>query len=538
MEKGVSKFSVSSRTGLLLLILVLASVAVYSVCLFNGFVWDDQQIVVNNPLNRDFANIGKVFTSPDANFADGPTSYYRPLNRISYMVDYFLFGLNPVGYHAVNLFFHIVCVCLVYAFCTFLFADPYISFVTALLFAVHPVNAEPVNAVFARNNILAGMFAIGSLLMYIRAQKEGRKRLRYFSVTLFFLGLLCKEPVAMVVAVAMYYDYRQSASFRDFMRTRAWRLWPFLMATGVYLVLRIVSLHGGGVGEAKLSLGKRLLQNIYILPKYLQTVLLPVNINAYYTVPADYLRQWWLYGVWAAIVVAVFMLLRRRSFPTDFGLFWFAVNYIPISNIVPIPSAALADRYLYLPAIGLWLIMADLFIAVLARKRFRFIATVAGLLIIVMWGSLAFVRSFDWKNDIALFSSMVKIDPASVYGWYNLGGAYAGAGEIQLAEKAWRKTISLEPKYSKALNQLGTAVLMQNRPDDAERFYLQAIQADPNNSEAHYNLAMLLEERQMPREALLHYELFLMRVPLEHQHLVPEVRAAVKRLKGMVPDNP
>ncbi len=154
-------------------ILLLAVVLAYANTPFNGFVWDDHQIIINNQVNRDLKNIYQIFTSADVAFSDDKTPYFRPLNRFTYMLDYRLFELNPFWYHLENIFIHLAnALLLFYLLSREVFKRVIPAAIAALLFAVHPANAEAVNFISGRNNVLAVFFVLLSLIFYLRGERN------------------------------------------------------------------------------------------------------------------------------------------------------------------------------------------------------------------------------------------------------------------------------------------------------------------------------------------------------------------------------
>ena len=139
-------------------------------------------------------------------------------------------------------------------------------------------------------------------------------------------------------------------------------------------------------------------------------------------------------------------------------------------------------------------------------------------------------RNTDWKNDLSLFGSVVRSQPDSVFGHYNLGCAFRESGDLISAKREWERTLDIDPNNSQALNQLGSVYYISNFPVKARDYFTKAIQMNPGNSEAHYNLAITLEKLNEPDEALAHYKMFLTKVPPEYYAVVPEVKTRINTL--------
>ncbi len=516
-----------------LLFLALVVFIGYGNSLHNGFVWDDQQIIVNNPVNRSLTNIVQVFTSPDVLYTDDIAAYYRPLNRLSYLVDYALFGLQPAGYHLVNLLIHLADVLLLYLLGMRLFRERTPAFVAALIFAVHPINTEAVDFFSGRNNLLATLCVLATLLLYLRGRESGRRSQYLLAGVALFCGLLCKEIALMVLPMLFVCHAEPFGDAALPWRERLRSLAPAVAAVPIYVAMRLAVLpalveptrQGSGIWA-------RLAQDLYIVPTYLSRICWPAGLQAYYTVPALRGAQWLVpAAIWLALAAGLFVVLRYGDAAERFCLVWIGVNFIPVSNIVPIPSAPLAERYLYLPAVGFWLMAGCLYRRIAASGSRRTAALVAVLLLGVIYGSLTRQRNRDWHDDISFFSALVRVDPASTYGYYNLGGAYRTSGDLARAREEWQRTVELDPHHSLALNQLGNVSFFQGRLAEAEEYYQRAVRENPDNAEAHYNLANLLEQLGRASEALPHYEAFLRRVPPEYGPMVPEVTARVEELR-------
>jgi protein O-mannosyl-transferase len=519
---------------LLLLLLAGLTIGVYSVTLANGFVWDDDYIIVNNPATRTLSGISDLVFSPDV-----VKPYYRPLNRASYLLDYRLFGMNPMGFHAVNLLIHLGNVLLFFLLGQRLFNDHRPAFLAAVVFAVHPVNCEAVNFISGRNNLLSLFFVLAAFLLFLRAKEGAGWSWLALSATAFFCGLLSKETSLVLIAfIALYSWYPPSGTGRGEWRGKLAALLPYLGCTALYLLLRHQAL-GGMVGSSAITDGlpQRLLHNLYIIPRYLALILFPGDLTIFHELPKTGLSALpWLFPAWGAILVTLWLLLRKKSAVVLFGVLWAAFSYLPIANIVPIPSFPMAERYLYFPALGLWLIAGECawrFSAPGVRYE-KVKRTVVGVIVIVLAG-VTVTRSLDWKDDVSLFKSAIRAAPLSPRGYYNLGCAYQTLGNLTAAQWEWELALRVDPGYADALAQMGTLAAVRGDLGLAERDYLAALRAKPKSPMVHYNLGMLYEEKGETDRALEQYELFLADVPIEYGAYVPEAERKMALLRAKAP---
>ena len=535
--------AISSRRELWvpLLILTVVTLAVYSASLFNGFVMDDEVIIVNNPQTLSLANVPDVLLAPDV-----VKPYYRPLNRATYLFDYQLAGMNPSWYHGVNIAIHLGSVILLYLLSRRLLGNRYGAFAAALLFTVHPVNSEAVNFISARNTLLALFFSLASLLAYMRARERGVK-IPLGSALLLFCGLMSKETAFMMTAVIFPATFipLQEREERLSWKGRIIFLSPYLAMTLIYFVMRAYSLQGiVGTGVPADGMLGRIALNYHIIPQYLGLLLIPADLTLFHKVPQGGLfTPPWHMPAMLVLLSLIWVVVKSRNRAALFGLAWLVINYVPISNIVPIPSEQLQERFLYMPAIGFFLVVGALFTSIHSREKYHRALLAVSLVVAIAFAAVTMQRNLDWRSNLALFSSGATNDPYSPGAHYNLGTAYMEIGQLQNALHEWEKTLSLDPSYADALTQMGTYAAIRGDLRLAERYYLSALQApqgetDPDKSMAHFNLGKLYEKWRQPQKALGHYRRFLETVPITYLEYRGEAEKRIALLKQSIPGGP
>lgn len=533
---------VRKRTLLSFLLIALVTGSVYSLSLFNGFVLDDESIIVSNPTTRQLSAIREVLFSPDV-----IKPYYRPLNRASYLIDYQLFGMDPGWFHAVNILIHLMNAMLLYLVACRLLADRGAALLVALLFAVHPANSEAVNFISARNTLLALCFSLASLLAFLKAREKG-VRWPVLSALLFLCGLLSKETAFMLIAViALSTLFPSPGSVGKTLRDKLFSLFPYLPALAVYFAMRSYSLQGGaGAAVPVDGLLSRLAMNYHIIPQYVRLLLFPDDLTVFHTVPSgNVLSPPWFLPVWVVLIVSVCLILRWRNKAAMFGLAWCALNYLPISNIVPIPSDPITERFLYMPAVGFFIVLGAIIAHLNAGVRTKLAAVMAvAVIIMALCASVTIQRNREWKDDYSLFLSGVKNDPASAEAHYSLGTALLqDRGDIEAARREWEAALSIDPRNSDALIQMGTCSAIKGDLRTAEEFYNAALLAppgktDPDKSMAHFNLGKIYDKQQRPADALKQYDLFLKFVALRYAEFKPFAEQRAAHLRAVIsPDN-
>lgn len=488
------------------LLLAAVALAAHGVGLAGGFVWDDQMIITENPLTRDFSKLGQVLLSVDQ-FAP----YYRPLCRASYLVDFQLWGMRPLGFHAVNLALAVGCVLAFHALARRLFTGGAPALLAGLLLAVHPLAVEAVAFVSARNNLLALLFAFVALSWFIDAERADRPALAWRSGAAFMLGLLSKEPALMALPVMGAWVLLPSLRARP-PALRALRLLaPHLLAVAVWFALRTYAASGAPVAEPEPggtpSLLARLALNAQSIPTYLGLFLFPRDLTIFHALPPA--PPAWLPPAWLAIAAALGLLLWKRTVPSTVGLLWFAANLAPIANLVPLPtSTPIAERYFLFSAVGLLLVAADLLGRLWERAPRAPVAAGVALLLLALAGRTV-ARTLDWHDDVALATSAVALDPRATTPRFNLGVALMERGDLPAARAAWEELLRISPRHADSMLQLGTLAATTGDLATAERWFRRALELDSRMPEGWFNLGKLCEKTARPAEALGAYGRYL-----------------------------
>jgi tetratricopeptide (TPR) repeat protein len=205
------------------------------------------------------------------------------------------------------------------------------------------------------------------------------------------------------------------------------------------------------------------------------------------------------------------LFTRGRSGATLFGIFWLIAFWIPVSGIIPFPSAPLADRYLYIPAIGLWIILADQVVRMMPSSSMHHrYGTLAFVFVLLALSAVTASRNLDWRNDLVLFSQYVEKNPERAFGHHNLGCAYLDkAGDLNAAESEFEKALILDPYFPHLRTQMGYIHLLQGDNWGAILHYNEAISQNPFDAEALLNCAIALDKMGRFEDAVTDYKRFL-----------------------------
>ena len=496
------------------------TIGVYCFSLFSDFVYDDTFVVKNNLFITDWNNLPELFSK--TYFSRSSEQSYRPIVTLTYFVDYFLWRLNPSGYHLTNILIHLVNVILVYLFFLSLSLDRGIAFFSAVFFAVHPVQAEAVNAISFREDLLVVFFLLPTFLLFLRISKlpgiDRVKRLTLYLISIVFyqLALLSKEMAVTFPLFLIGYYF----CFADIKQKQERSLFIYLFSGYVLVTMGYLFLYFGPFSNpnpttiSAPSFFMRLLTIPKVLLHYLWLILIPYELNADHVIKFSSsfseFSAWFpmllLFGIW----VVSFMLFKRYR-KEMFGLWWFFAGLLPVMNIVPIINV-MAERYLYLPFAGLSLFFSTSLIYLYRWKvtnfsfqlvRMAFVAVV-GLLVVVL-ASRTVLRNLEWKDGFSLWSKTVITSPESDRAHNNLGIAYDKRGLLDDAMAEYRKALDINPIHVDAHNNLGVAYDKIGLLDEAMAEYRKALNINPNYVDAHNNLGAAYYKKGLLDEAMAEY---------------------------------
>lgn len=476
-----------------LVLLVLLVVAVFGNTLLNQFVYDDKVFVVNNQFIKELRNVPKVFTDTRSFSGDRDFMIYRPLATLSLLLDYWLWNLKSSGYHLTNVILHAANVILVYWLALALAATPVTAFLAAAFFAIHPAQCATVSWVASRSNLLCSLFLLLAFLAYLR----NTRNYYFWSIFCFTLSLLAKETAMVFILLIVLYDYYFVLKVN---KSKAANMWwsylPIVIISGLYLLLRTQVLGqvtqrgwwGGSLWYTMLTMAK----SFYY---YLKVIIIPWKLTVDYVL--DIAVSIWdplvLSGLCLAVALIVLALkISRREKLISFGLFWFLIALLPVSNIIPL-KALLAERFLYLPLVGISLAIAVPLGRLLPgsnRNKLWGYLLITGLL--VFYGVRSIQRNKDWYDDYTLWSSTVRTSPESPRAHFALGEVYYKRGDYPLAIDEYQKALALNPNVAELYNVLGLAYEKNQDWGEAIGVYKTGLKAKSLNNRTKINLLLNL----------------------------------------------
>lgn len=475
----------------------LAVMALWSVTLGNGFVYDDHKYILGNPWVKDTAFLMDIFSSSTSAFSpgDATSNTYRPFLYTLYLAEYLVFGPDPFYFHLVNVLAHGVNAALVFLLTTALLEkegreDSFIPAVFAsMAFGLHTVNSEVVNWVSASTELFFTLFVLAGLIVYVR----GRSGL--LSAPFFFVALLFKETAAAFPVVALVTDFFRGEALRS--RWKAYLL--FAAVAAAYALMRFNAL-GGVMHHKQIALTSfETVINVFpLVAAYFYKLVFPAGLSVIYDFyPA---RSVFDLRVLAGVLVvvsfclAVFFARKRPSVIT--GLAMMAVPLLPVLYVPALSSSAMADRYLYLPTAGAAIALSSLMPA--PGKRAYRAAFVLACALFIAWVAGSVARSRVWKSDLTLWADAAMKAPYSPNAHYNYAWASHNAGKLADAVRHYHRSAELAPSADAHYN-IGLIYMGQMMVDEAEAEFLAALNLDPAFDRARGKLAEIRRLREAGR---------------------------------------
>jgi tetratricopeptide (TPR) repeat protein len=534
MKTSNSTISAELARRLLLVLIPFAVLAAFSPVLSAEFIqWDDDANFLNNPHFRGLTwpNLHWMFTTLYM-------SNYQPLSWLVTALGYSLWDMNPVGFHATSLCFHVLNAVLFYLLTARLLrlaapashddvALPVAAAFAALLFALHPLRVESVAWLSGQHDLQAGTFYLGAVLCHLRACSDEARRRRWLlaCAALFAAAMLSKVngitlPIALLL-LDVYPLRRLPGDPKQWFRPQHRRVWlekiPLLvLAMGGGLVSLVA--RQATAALQPLSLGFRIQQAFYGLAFYLGTTMVPVRLTPFYPVPQD-LRlplATVLASVGLTLLLTAILLHLRRRWPGGLVAWtYYVVALLPALGLVSITILLVADRYTYLPCMAWAVLGGAAALAGLRRlgKRHRRLLSAGLAAVLLVLAGMSWRQSRLWHDSETLFRYVLALNPDIPEVHNNLGFVLVDQLKIDEGMAEYRKALAIKPDFVKAINNLALALLSQGRIEEGIEQCQKALALDPSYAFAHNNLGLALMYLDRPAEALPHFEKAVELVP-------------------------
>jgi Flp pilus assembly protein TadD len=491
---------------LLAALLAVVTMVLYLPVVGHEFVgYDDPLYVTSNhqvQTGLTLKNVGWAFTT-------GTAANWHPLTWLSLMLDVNVYGTKAAGFHITNVFLHAMDAVLLFWLLWRLTGAYWRSAAVAALFAWHPLHVESVAWVSERKDVLSAGFGFLTLLCYERFTRTHGRRAKLFyggSLLMFALGLMSKPMLVTWPGVLLLLDYWPLERFKT---NGVWPLVkekiPFLSLSVVASIVTFLVQRQGGavVPEELLPLGARVGNALISYCRYLGKIFWPADLAILYTHSGYWpLRLMLLAGIFLAALTALFWHHREHQPFLLVGWLWFLGTLVPVIGLVQVGEQAMADRYAYLPSVGVFIIVV--WGVYELAKYWRRLPALSVLAAVTMVACLAVTRHQlgYWRNGETLFRHALAVGEHSYTVHGNLGAALLEQGQTDEAITQLQEALQLKPKEALAHADLGVAFTRKGQTAAAISQLQQAIQIKPEYEEAHYSLGIALLNASQANEAI------------------------------------
>ncbi len=495
----------------LVAVLAVVTFAVYAPVLDFGFVnYDDNVYVTDNPEVALGVTESNLVWSVTA-FVNGN---WHPVTLVSHMLDVQLFGLNPAGHHGMNLALHVLNVLLLFWLLTGTTLQPWPSAVVAALFAVHPLNVQTVAWISERKSLLSTGFWLAALLVHVGYRRRLQVT-KYLTVVALAAFALAAKPMAVTLPLTLVlFDVWPLAvrpKGRGFVLPGdARELGPLVALAGACGVLTLLAQHAASAIQSvtAFSLPVRLGNAVVSYVWYLKAMIWPSGLAVFYPHPMDSRGVAEIAAsALVLVVICVVVVMKRRSLPElAMGWWWYVGTLLPVAGLIQVGSQAYADRYAYVPLIGVFVAVAWAAVRV-AHGRPVGYRRAAGFVGCIWLAALCYATRAQlpyWRDSASLFQRAIDVVPGNALAQNNLGMALVDQHKIAEALEHFEQAVAIAPFDTGARSNLGNALRALGRPAEAVLAYEGALAQAPGDASIHYNLATALVDLGRADEAVMH----------------------------------
>lgn len=502
-------------------LLIVVTIISFANLLDNQFIsYDDPGYITKNEHIRSGISIETIIWS----FQSTEQSNWHPLTWISHALDCTLFGLDPKYHHAMNLLLHLLSSIILFIVLRQATHAPWESAFVALIFAIHPLHVESVAWAAERKDVLCGLFWMLTLGTYMKYRQSPSIGKYIATLCVFTLGLLAKPMIVTLPFVLILLDYwlqhplslqnkitrkERKTDLTFLIKSIRGKIPFFILSFASSVITYIVQKQGGSMAESEiLSVYVRIENAIVSYARYIWKALFPTDLTIFYPHPESSLAAWQVGGVaLLIIVITIFVWKQRAKHPyLMVGWFWFIGTLVPVIGLVQVGLQAMADRYMYIPIIGLSIMVAwgvPTFVNRLPVKRYFlimiFIITIIPMVIMTR------EQVEKWKDSFTLFEHSLAVTSNNHIAYNNLGVALTDSGKYSKAISYLREALRIRPNEILIHSNLARALLSQGEFREALDHYKWILKRIPTDPSFHIRIADLLADEGNIEEAIKHY---------------------------------
>jgi tetratricopeptide (TPR) repeat protein len=482
-----------------LALLALTFMVYFQVHDFEFVNFDDRETIVGNTHIRDgltLAGLGWAFTTSYA-------ANWFPITWISHMFDFQFFGLDSGWHHLTNVMIHAASVLLLFALLRRMTGKLWESAFVSFVFALHPLHVESVAWVSERKDVLSAFFWFLTTWLYLDYVDRPTVRRYLLGLGAFSLGLMSKQMLVTLPFALLLLDYWPLRRAKTTLITRlVMEKVPYLTLSAAASLIAFKVQHQAGavLSVDYIPLATRAANAIISYAAYLVQLFWPAGLAVFYPYPANF-PAWQIAA--AVLILAVISALAIRRPYLTVGWLWYLGTLVPVIGLVQVGEQAHADRYTYIPMIGISIMLAWGMAEIMERRtKARFTLAVISAAFCVAWLALTWTQIQYWRNSVALFEHAIASTENNFIAHLNLGVVLAEQGHTQDALRHLYASVEEKPDHNDGHDTLGAVLGQMGRAQEAAEQFQTAIRIQPNDSEAHCNLGnVMLAQGRFPDAA-------------------------------------
>ena len=484
-------------------LLFLAALALYAPAVHFAFLnYDDPTYVTANLHVRD----GLTLAGIEWALRSRESANWFPLTWISHMADVQFFGLTSGLHHLTNVVLHAAAAVLLFVLLFRATGAVWRPALVAAIFALHPLHVESVAWIAERKDVLSAFFWMLALLAYVRFVERPIPRRYALLLAAFSAGLMSKSMIVTLPVVALLLDFWPLR--RAMSKALITEKLPLFGLSAAACALVVLAQRGAGavLSVDQLPVSARLANALVSYVVYAAKLFWPTNLAVFYPFPAS-LPAWRAVAAGAALLAVSALAIHQRGRRPFLlvGWLWYLATLLPVIGIVQVGLQARADRYTYIPLIGLSIGLAW-GAADLGSSRPRAVAAIA-FTAVIAWAAAARSYLSAWHDSAGVFEHAIAATGGNYVACNNLGVALRDRGDAVAAMTQFRAALAIRPEYDQAQNNLGESLLRQGRPEDALVHIAEALRLNPSLPEAHVNLGAILSRQGRTEEAVSQYRI-------------------------------
>jgi protein O-mannosyl-transferase len=491
--------------------------------------WDDNYLVTQNAAIRDISLSGiiKIFTSFSLN-------HYHPLVTLSYAIEYSLFGLNPFAFHLTNIILHGLNSVLVAILVRSLTKKTTAVLVTGVLFAIHPLRVESVVWIAERKDVLSALFILLSFILYIQYRRTDKQSHFYCVAASFLCALLSKAMAVTLPILFLAYDFFIDGSIHQ---KRLKEKIPLFLISVAFGIIAMIGQYAGGIGPKDPSFN--VFSSLFLVPYgflfYCIKFLFPFNLSPVYpypeTIGSTYPLLFWLSPLIVVVLLYCFYRFFRRDRLLVFALSFYVIAILPVLQFIPVGRMMTADRFSYVPLVGLMLILGQgfhtLWIQMQNHLYRRFLLVVVSLCIAAGLWHLTRQQMSSWQSNQTLWNRVVVDNPSYAEGYNNLGSIYAEGGSQREALNYFHQAISLDSTDAEFFHNRGLLYLQMKQWNNAIQDFSRSIELNPKDITGYTLRGNAYLQSKSYRESIDDYTHVLIEHPMACDVRIERIQALV-----------